>query len=172
MRMCLAFPDLYELGMSHLGTKLLYSLLNREEEIAVERVFAPWFDMEQELRRRKLPLLSLETARSLKEFDVIGFSLQYELTYTNILTMLDLSDIPFRACDRSDEHPIIIAGGPCATNPEPVAPFMDAFLIGDGEEVLPILLRRLAESKDLGITKSDQLKILSELKPIPIAAAW
>ena len=153
VRMALAFPDVYDIGMSHLGTKILYSLLNKHPDIAAERVFCPWADMEKELRQRELPLLTLETASPLAGFDVVGFSLQYELTYTNILTMLDLSGIPLRSVDRDETHPLIIAGGPCATQPEPVAPFIDAFLIGDAEEKLPAMLLRIAELRDAGTTR-------------------
>src|SRR5215475_3839920 len=110
-RVCLAFPDVYEIGMSHLGTKILYSVLNKTDGIACERAFAPWLDCEAELRARGLPLLTLETASPLRDFDVIGFSLQYELTYTNVLNILDLSGIPLRAAERGDDAPLVIAGG-------------------------------------------------------------
>jgi radical SAM family uncharacterized protein/radical SAM-linked protein len=157
VRMALAFPDVYDIGMSHLGTKILYTLLNRHADIAAERVFCPWVDMEKELRERGLPLLTLETASPLRDFDVVGFSLQYELTFTNVLTMLDLSGIPFRAADRDASHPLIIAGGPVATQPEPMAPFIDAFLIGDAEEKLPLMLLRVAELKAAGASRRDTL---------------
>ncbi len=136
-RLCLAFPDLYTIGMSHHGLQILYSLMNAREDWACERVFAPWLDMEAALRRHKLPLYSLETFTPLDQFDVLGFSLQYELSTTNVLTMLDLADIPLRAEDRTLEHPLILAGGPCAQNPEPLAPFIDVFVTGDGEPCLP-----------------------------------
>ena len=140
LKIALAFPDVYEIGMSHLGLRILYHLLNRHEDFLVERVFAPWLDMERELRRHSIPLFSLENKIPLKEFDIIGFSLQYELCSTNILNILDLGQIPLRSKDRGDQHPFIIAGGPCALNPEPVADFIDAFLIGDAEEALPEVL--------------------------------
>src|SRR5215813_2439271 len=111
-RVCLAFPDVYDIGMSHLGTKIIYSLLNKDPDIACERAFAPWLDMEAELRARDLPLVSLETQRPLHEFDVIGISLQYELTYTNVLTLLDLGGLPLRAADRPADAPLVLAGGP------------------------------------------------------------
>ncbi len=132
-RVCLAFPDVYEVGMSHLGTKILYSLLNKTAGIACERVFAPWPDMEAELRARALPLYTLETGSRLVDLDVVGFSLQYELNYTGVLNILDLGGIPLRSCQRRAE-PIIVAGGPVATHPEPLAPFIDAFFIGEAEE--------------------------------------
>src|SRR6478672_1785178 len=141
VRVALAFPDVYDIGMSHLGTKILYSLLNKHPKIACERAFTPWVDMEAELRKRSLPLVTLENARRLADFDVVGMSLQYEMTYTNVLTLLDLGGIPLRTVDRGEQDPLVIGGGPTATHPEPVAPFFDAFLVGEAEEVLPELLR-------------------------------
>jgi radical SAM family uncharacterized protein/radical SAM-linked protein len=143
-----AFPDVYEIGMSHLGLRILYSLLNEREDVACERVFAPWPDMERELREAGLPLPSLETRTPMGEFDVVGFSLQYEMTYTNILTMLDLAGIPFRTEQRSFASPLIVGGGPIAFAPEPVADFFDCFVIGDGEEVFPQLIDRYVELRD------------------------
>ena len=163
VRMALAFPDIYDIGMSHLGTKILYSLLNKHSEFSAERVFCPWVDMEKQLRERGLPLLSLETASPLTDFDVVGFSLQYELTYTNILTMLDLSGIPFRWRDRDEDHPLIVAGGPCATQPEPMAPFVDVFLIGDAEERLTDMLEVVAEAKENNWTRRRTLVALAKL---------
>ncbi|MFW6171744.1 MAG: hypothetical protein ACODAD_14750, partial [Planctomycetota bacterium] len=136
-RLCLAFPDVYQIGMSHHGLQVLYSLMNSRDEWACERVFAPWLDMEQALRRHALPLYSLETFTPIGQFHVLGFSLQYELLNTNVLTMLDLAGIPLRAADRTMAHPLVIAGGPCVQNPEPMAPFMDVFVSGDGEPSLP-----------------------------------
>jgi radical SAM family uncharacterized protein/radical SAM-linked protein len=133
-RVCLAFPDVYDIGMSHLGFKILYKILNDDPRTLAERCYAPWVDMEAELRKRKLPLVSLESARPLRDFDVVGFSLQFELTYTNVLQMLDLGGIPLRSAHRGDDDPIVVAGGPTATHPEPLAAFVDAFVIGDGEE--------------------------------------
>ncbi|MDY6837899.1 MAG: TIGR03960 family B12-binding radical SAM protein [Thermodesulfobacteriota bacterium] len=133
LRFALAFPDLYEVGMSHVGIQILYHVLNARKEMAAERVFAPGLDLEAELRARHIPLSSLETRTPLSDFDIIGFSLLYELNFTNILTILDLSHIPFYAKDRDHTHPFVVAGGPCAFNPEPVAEFFDAMLIGDGE---------------------------------------
>jgi radical SAM family uncharacterized protein len=135
--LCLAFPDLYTIGMSHHGLQVLYSLMNSGDAWACERVFAPGLDMERELRAAGLPLYSLETFTPLAEFDVLGFTLQYEICTSNILTMLDLAGITLRSVDRTVEHPLVIAGGPCAQNPEPVAPFVDVFVTGDGEPSLP-----------------------------------
>jgi radical SAM family uncharacterized protein len=141
-RLCLAFPDTYALGMSHHGLQVLYSIMNDDPQWACERAFAPWLDWEQELRRHGLPLYSLETFTPLSDFDVVGFSLQYEVCYTNLLTMLDLGRIPLHAKDRTLDHPLVIAGGPGAQNPELLAPFIDVFVIGDGEESLPWIMDR------------------------------
>jgi radical SAM family uncharacterized protein len=138
-RLCLAFPDAYTIGMSHHGLQVLYSLMNARDDWYCERVFTPWPDMEDRLREAGLPLYSLETFTPLAEFDVLGFSLQYEICYTNLLTMLDLGGIPLRADQRTMHHPLVIAGGPCTQNPEPLAPFIDVFVTGDGEPSLPQL---------------------------------
>lgn len=130
----LAFPDVYEVSMSHLGIKILYALLNERPDVAAERVFAPWHDMETEMRNRKIPLFSLETKTPAADFDILGFTLQYEMSYTNILNMLDLAGIPFYSKDRNLDHPLIIAGGPCAYNIEPIADFVDIVSIGESEE--------------------------------------
>ncbi|MDG2382893.1 MAG: TIGR03960 family B12-binding radical SAM protein [Pirellulaceae bacterium] len=136
-KLCLAFPDTYSLGMSHHGLQVLYALMNRDENWVCERAFTPWIDMEGELRTRNLPLYSLETFTPLCEFDVVGFSLQYEVCASNLLTMLDLGRIPLRQNQRTMKDPLILAGGPCAQNPEPLAAFVDVFVTGDGEPVLP-----------------------------------
>lgn len=136
-RMCLAFPDVYTIGMSHHGLQVLYSLMNAREDWACERAFTPRLDMEQLLREHDLPLYSLENFTPLSDFDVLGFSLQYEIGATNVLTMLDLGGIPLRSTQRTLHHPLVIAGGPCAQNPEPLAPFIDVFITGDGEPSLP-----------------------------------
>ena len=160
-RFCLGFPDIYDIGMSHLGTKILYSVVNKTDDLAMERVFCPWSDMEAELRDRELPLVSLESHQPLSEFDVVGFSLQYEMTFTNILTMMDLGGIPLRNVNRTLDDPLVIAGGPTATHPEPVAPFIDVFLIGDGEERLPRLLRHYMQLRAEG--GRSRLEIIAEL---------
>ena len=136
LRFALAFPDLYEVGMSHVGIQILYHILNNRQDIATERLFAPGVDLESRLRAGRIPLCSLESGLPLSDFDIVGFSLLYELNYTNILTMLDLSSVPFYAQDRDESHPFIIAGGPCTFNPEPVADFFDAMVLGDGELVV------------------------------------
>ncbi len=136
VRFALAFPEVYEIAQSHLGLQILYDILNRRPDVYCERIYAPWVDMELELRRHGLPLASLETGTPLRDFHIVGFSLQYELTYTNILAMLDLGGVPLLAADRRGHHPVIVAGGPCAFNPEPIAPFLDAVVLGDGEEIV------------------------------------
>lgn len=136
IRVALVFPDVYEIGMSNLGVRILYHILNRRPDTAAERVFAPWVDMEAEMRRHSIPLFSLESHTPLKEFDIIGFSLGYELTYTNVLNILDLAGIPVTSSERDENCPLVIAGGCCTVNPEPMADFIDAFVIGEGEEVI------------------------------------
>ncbi len=138
-KLCLAFPDLYTIGMSHHGLQVLYSLMNDRPDWACERVYTPALDMERALRRHAVPLYSLETFTPLNRFDVLGFSLQYELGYSNILTMLDLGRVPLHSVDRSIDDPLVIAGGPCAQNPEPLSPFIDVFVTGDGEPSLPLI---------------------------------
>mgnify|MGYP005843498481 CR=1 FL=1 len=158
LRFALAFPDLYEIGMSHFGLQILYSILNRRPEIAAERVFAPARDMEEELRASGMPLFSLETRTPLAHFDIIGFSLLYELNYTNLLTILELSGIPFLSQDRGPRHPLIVAGGPCTCNPEPVADFFDAVVVGDGEQVVLELAAAWLEWRAAG--DSDRTSLL------------
>ncbi|MDD5450033.1 MAG: TIGR03960 family B12-binding radical SAM protein [Candidatus Omnitrophica bacterium] len=136
VRFALAFPDVYDVGMSYLGLRIIYGVLNAREDTACERVFAPWVDLEAKMRENKIPLFSLESKAPIRDFDIIGFSLTYELNYTNVLNMLDLAGIPLRAKDRDNSFPIIIAGGPSAFNPAPMEEFIDAFVIGEGEEVV------------------------------------
>ena len=163
VRVALAFPDAYEIGMSHLGLRILYSLLNSVPGIAAERVFAPWRDLEEKLREHRVPLVSLENARPLKDFDVLGFSLQYELTFTNILNMLELSGLPLRSVERDNRHPLVVAGGPVATQPEPLSPFMDCFLIGDGEYYFQRLIESYVAWRDEGRSRQEILVRLSRL---------
>jgi len=165
-RVCLAFPDAYEIGMSHLGTKILYGVLNKTDGVACERAFAPWLDCEAELRARGLPLVTLESATPVGDFDVIGFSLQYELTYTNVLAILDLAGLPIRADQRGEQAPLVLAGGPTATHPEPLAPFIDAFFIGEAEERLPALVLEAAELRRAGVPRRERLIRLAETYPL------
>jgi radical SAM family uncharacterized protein/radical SAM-linked protein len=149
-RLALCFPDTYEIGMSHLGMKILYQEVNQYKELLAERCFAPWIDLEKELRERDLPLVTLENFRPLKDFHVVGFSLQYEMSYTNILNMLDLGGVPVKAEDRTENDPFVTAGGPCATHPEPLAPFLDFVVIGDGEKLIGPLVRFIGNAKSEG----------------------
>jgi radical SAM family uncharacterized protein len=147
-KLCLAFPDTYSIGMSHHGLQVLYTLMNNRADWVCERAFTPWDDMERALRQAGLPLYSLETFTPLSDFDIFGFTLQYEICTSNILTMLDLGGIPLRGAERTMEHPLVIAGGPCAQNPEPLAPFIDLFVTGDGEPSLPLLCDEWLRLKD------------------------
>jgi radical SAM family uncharacterized protein len=149
----LCFPDVYEVGMSHLGMKILYSILNARADTACERFFAPWIDMEKQMREHGIPLLSLETGTPLNKFDIVGFSLQYELSYTNVLTMLSLGGVPLFSSQRDSTHTLVIAGGPCCFNPEPLADFVDCFVIGEAEEVILELIDAY-ERCSRGIQKS------------------
>ncbi len=153
LRFAFAFPDLYEIGMSYLGIQILYNILNKRDDIYCERVFAPACDMAELMRNENLPLFTLETKTPVSDMDVLGFTLQYEMSFTNILDMLDLAGIPLLSKERTDSQPLIIAGGPCAYNPEPLVDFVDVFLIGDGEEALPEFLALYKAAKDKGISK-------------------
>ncbi|MCF8128633.1 MAG: TIGR03960 family B12-binding radical SAM protein [Deltaproteobacteria bacterium] len=165
--MALVFPDVPEVGMSHLGLKIIYHLLNRRDWLAAERVFSPWPDLENELRRHNVPLTAWESGRALREFDLIGFSLQHELCYTNVLNVLDLSAIPFPARDRGEEYPLIIAGGPACFNPEPVADFFDVMVIGDGEAVALEICNTVRDAKrGINIKKHDILERLSHIRGV------
>lgn len=163
IRIALAFPDVYEVGMSHLGLKILYHILNAQQDIYAERVFAPWPDMEQEMRKRGMPLLTLETNHEVRKMDIVGFSLQYELCASITLQMLDLAGIPLRSGDRGNRDPLIIAGGPVCFNPMPLSVFFDAFLIGDGEDAI---LEIADVCKSWKIGGGDRIDLLRELKKI------
>jgi radical SAM family uncharacterized protein/radical SAM-linked protein len=173
-RIALCFPDTYEIGMSHLGLKILYGLLNKREGWAAERVYAPWPDMEARLRDRGIPLLSLESYTPLSQFDIVGFSLQYELTYTNVLTMLDLGGIPLRTFERTLDHPLVIAGGPTVYSGEPMADFIDVFVIGDGEEAFPELVSRYMELRDSDaeLTRGQMLKEISQIEGMYVPSLY
>ena len=157
-KVCLGFPDAYTIGMSHHGLQVLYSLMNRREDWCAERVFTPWPDMESRLRKYDLPLYSLETFTPLSEFDVIGLSLQYEISSPNVLTMLDLGGIPLESCHRTLSDPLVLAGGPCCQNPEPMADFFDVMIAGDGEPILPEICDLWLELKEQCITKDGGLE--------------
>lgn len=167
LRFCFCFPDTYEIGMSNLGMRILSGVLNNTDYCYCERCFAPWMDMEEQLRKTNTPLFALESGDPLGEFDIIGFTLQYELCYTNALNMLNLADIPLYSDKRGEsleKYPLIIAGGPCTCNPEPLAPFFDIFSIGEGEEALLELAELYRECKRNGVKKSDFLRKAAKLE--------
>ena len=164
IRFALAFPDVYEIAMSSQAVSILYHILNKIDFVWAERVFAPWMDMEDTLRENDIPLFSLESFTPLNQFDIVGFTLQYELTYTTILNMLDLSRIPLYAKDRTASDPLIIGGGPCSCNPEPMADFFDVFFIGDAEEGLEKLCSVVRNNKKKSGTR---LEVLEELAHLP-----
>lgn len=166
LRTLFAFPDVYEVGMSHLGLQIIYGLVNEQPEYSLERVFAPWSDMEEQLRTREIPLFSLETMTPLTDFDCIGFTLQYEMSYTNILNMLDLGRIPLCAKERGDQYPLIMAGGPCAFNPEPLVDFFDFFVLGEGEEVILEIYQIMAQHRSLRQGKQEKAVLLKELAQV------
>ncbi|HHZ17460.1 MAG TPA: TIGR03960 family B12-binding radical SAM protein [Peptococcaceae bacterium] len=167
LRFLFAFPDVYEVGMSHLGLQIIYGLVNEQSDYLMERVFAPWTDFEAELRARGIPLFSLESATPIAQFDCIGFTLQYEMSYSNILNMLDLGRIPLLAKERGDEFPIIMAGGPCAYNPEPLAEFIDFFVLGEGEEIILEIGAVMAAHRAKRQGKQEKAVLLKELAQIP-----
>lgn len=168
VRIALAFPDVYEVGMSYLGFKILYHLVNKEKDFAAERVYAPWTDLEKVMRENNFPLRTLETETALCDCDFVGFTLQYELSYTNILNMLDLGKITIFAKDRKEEEPFVIAGGPCIFNPEPLADFIDFAIIGDGEEILVEVLQTYEKWKDNGKQggREEFLRLVSQIQGI------
>ena len=170
IRYAFCFPDVYEVGMSHLGTKILYYVLNERKDTFCERAFCPWPDMEKQLRENNIPLSTLETKDSLKDFDFLGFTLQYEMSYTNILNMLDMAGIPVRASSRSKEDPIVMFGGPCAYNPEPLYDIADLFVIGEGEEIINEILDLYKEYKNK--SKSEFLREVSHLKGIYVPSLY
>ncbi|SEF89566.1 radical SAM family uncharacterized protein [Caloramator fervidus] len=165
VRFAMCFPDIYEVGMSHLGIKILYHLLNEREDTYCERVFAPWIDMEEEMRKNNIPLFALETKDPIKEFDFVGFTLQYEMSYTNVLNILDLAGIPFLSKDRHD-GPFIVFGGPCAFNPEPLADIADFFVIGEAEEVLMEIIDLYVKWKDSKKTRIEFLESISKIQGV------
>ena len=166
MRFAFCFPDVYEVGMSHLGMQILYYLLNEREDTYCERAFAPWVDMEKILRENNFPLVSLETFTALNKFDFVGFTLQYEMSYTNIINMLDLSNIPILSKDRNENSPIVCAGGPCAYNPEPLADIIDFFYIGEGEVNLDSILDVYKIFKQNGKSRNDFLKEILKIEGV------
>jgi radical SAM family uncharacterized protein/radical SAM-linked protein len=165
-KIALVFPDVYEIGMSYLGQKILYASLNAQPHFLAERVFAPWPDLESELRHRRRPIFSLENKLPLGDFDIVGFSLLYELNYSNILTILDLAGIPFSSAERQEDRPLVIAGGPAAFNPEPLSDIFDAFFLGDGENGFVEIAEKYVEWRRSGGPKADLLKELARIEGV------
>ena len=172
IRYAFCFPDTYEIGMSHLGMKILYSLVNAREDAWCERVFAPWVDMEEVMRENDIPLYALESGDAIKDFDILGFTMQYELSYTNVLNMLDLAGLPVRSKDRTSLTPIVIAGGACVCNSEPMAEFFDITLPGDGEEVTNELIDLLKEYKAKGASKQEFLIAAAQIKGVYVPSLY
>ena len=166
IRFAMCFPDVYEIGMSHLGIQILYDMFNRREDVWCERVYSPWVDLDQIMRKEEIPLFALESQDPIREFDFLGITIQYEMCYTNILQILELSQIPLSACDRDDSVPIVIGGGPCTYNPEPLAEFFDLFYIGDGETVYGKLLDAYKENRKGGGSRKDFLEKAAEIEGI------
>lgn len=166
VRFVMCFPDVYEIGMSHLGIQILYDMFNRRNDVYCERVYSPWTDLDRLMREEKIPLFALESQDPIKDFDFLGITLQYEMSYTNILQILDLSQIPLHASQRGEEDPIVIGGGPCAYNPEPLAEFFDLFYIGEGETAYYALLDRYKENKARGGSRQEFLQLAAEIPGI------
>ncbi len=172
MSVAFCFPDVYEVGMSHLGIKILYHMLNERPDVVCERVFAPWDDMEQELRREKIPLLSMESARPVREFDMVAFTLQYEMSYSNIVNMLDLAGIPLRTAERRREDPFVCCGGPCAYHAEPLADLMDFFILGEGEEVNSEIMDVYKTWRSSGRPREDYLAEIAKIQCVYVPSFY
>ncbi len=172
IRFAFCFPDTYEIGMSHLGMKILYSQFNEREDIWCERVFAPWLDFEEVMRKNNIPLFALESRNPIKDFDFIGFTLQYEMAYTNVLNMLDLAGLPLKSSERTDLSPLVVAGGPCTCNPEPLADFIDLFFIGEGEEVDLQVIDLYKEFKAKGAAKTEFLRAAANIEGVYVPSLY
>ncbi|MFT4142849.1 MAG: TIGR03960 family B12-binding radical SAM protein [Mobilitalea sp.] len=172
IRFCMCFPDVYEIGMSHLGIQILYDIINRRTDTYCERVYSPWTDMDKIMREKNIPLFALESQDPIKDFDFLGITLQYEMCYTNILQVLELSQIPIYAKDRGENDPIVIGGGPCSYNPEPIADFFDFFYIGEGETVYDQLLDAYKESKQQGKTRKEYLEMVAQIEGMYVPAFY
>ena len=172
IRFAFCFPDTYEIGMSHLGMKILYSLFNEREDIWCERVFTPWEDFRNIMIRENIPLFALESRDPIKDFDFIGFTLQYEMSYTNVLSMLDLAGVPLKSADRDELSPIVVAGGPCACNPEPLADYIDIFFLGEGEEVDLEVIDLYKEFKKSGGTKAEFLREAAKIEGVYVPSLY
>ncbi len=171
-KVAFAFPDVYEVGMSHLGLQILYDIVNRRTDALMERVFAPWTDMEEKMRKHDLPLFTLESRRPLLDFDMVAFTLQYEMSFSNVLNMLDLAGIPRAAGQRTEGFPLVVAGGPCAYNPEPLAEFIDLFVIGEGEEAIGELLDVLVEAKRRSASRQDFLITAAQVPGVYVPSLY
>lgn len=167
-RFAFCFPDIYDIGMSNLGMKILYHILNKRKDTWCERVFAPWSDFEETLRNQKIELYGLESKESIRTFDIIGFTLQYEMSYTNILNMLNLANIPVFSQDREEDYPFVVAGGPCACNPAPLSKFIDIFLLGEGEELLNQIVDKYVAWKEKKLPKVEYLKSIKDIQGVYI----
>jgi radical SAM family uncharacterized protein len=172
IRFCMCFPDVYEIGMSHLGIQILYDMFNRREDTYCERVYSPWVDLDKIMREKQIPLFALESQEPIKNFDFLGFTVQYEMCYTNILQVLELSQIPIYAKDRTEDDPIVLGGGPCTYNPEPIADFFDFFYIGEGETVYNEILELYKENKLKGGTKKEFLEKAAEIEGVYVPAFY
>ena len=172
VRFCMCFPDVYEIGMSHLGIQILYDMFNKQEGVWCERVYSPWPDLDKIMREKSIPLFALESQDKVKDFDFLGITIQFEMCYTNILQILDLSDIPIFAKDRGEDLPIVIGGGPCTYNPEPLAPFFDMFYMGEGETVYPQLIALYRECKKKGLSRADFLRQASHISGIYVPSLY
>ena len=172
VRFAMCFPDVYEIGMSHLGIQILYSMFNSRDDIYCERVYSPWMDLDPIMREKHIPLFTLETQEPVKNFDFLGITLQYEMCYTNVLQVLELSGIPLHAADRTEEDPIVIGGGPCAYNPEPLAAFFDLFYIGEGETVYFDLIDRYKENRAAGGSRQKFLEMAAQIPGIYVPAFY
>ena len=172
VRFCMCFPDVYEIGMSHLGIQILYDMINRREDTYCERVYSPWVDMDKLMRERHIPLFALESQEPVKDFDFLGITLQYEMCYTNILQILELSGIPIYAKDRTEEHPLVIGGGPCSYNPEPIADFFDFFYIGEGETAYHEIIDTYKEYKKAGKSRREYLERVAQIEGMYVPAFY
>ncbi len=172
IRFCMCFPDVYEIGMSHLGIQILYDIINRREDTYCERVYSPWVDMDKLMREKNIPLFALESQDPIKDFDFLGITLQYEMCYTNILQVLELSQIPIYAKDRTEADPIVIGGGPCSYNPEPIADFFDFFYIGEGETAYDQLLDTYKECKNAGKSRKEYLEMVAQIEGMYVPAFY
>ena len=178
IRFAMCFPDVYEIGMSHLGIQILYDMFNRMDDVWCERVYSPWPDLHEIMKQENIPLFGLESQEPIKDFDFVAMTLQYEMCYTNILQILDLAQIPLRSRDREDGCPIVIAGGPCTYNPEPIADFFDLIVMGEGEEVNLEVVDCYIKWKKANKTRDEFLEMVAEIEgvftviPLKISANW